>query len=197
MSHLQTKLLCKRLLGHGTVRSAKGDVGTMHALGMKVDLGGATVLQYQANRHVPEQLLRTYVLALASIGDTCFPGVLPVIQDIEKDSGLDSLPAMMGLEHHVDKPTYNGETIFSGAVSMIPDTAEKELILDSDQDPDNSVNKSLRSVGFSIDMSINLGNSYHYDVHNASQGFCIWTEKVRGCGHSWFFVMVQLSLALQ
>jgi hypothetical protein len=164
----------------------------MHALGMKVELGGVTVSQYQANRHVPERLLRTYVSALDSIGDTCFLGVWPVIQDIEKESGLNLLPAMMGLEHHVDKPADNGETSFSGAVPMIPDTAEKELSLDSDKDPDNSANKPLRRVGYTIDMSINLWNSSQYDVHNASQGFSIWTEEVRGRGHNWFFVMPNL-----
>jgi len=38
-------------------------------------------------------------------------------------------------------------------------------------------------------MSINLGDASHYDVHNASQGFSIWTEELRGVGYNWFFVM--------
>jgi hypothetical protein len=98
----------------------------------------------------------------------------------------------MGLEHHVDKPADNEETSFSGAVPMIPDSAEKESSLDSDKDPDNSTNKPLQRVGYTIDMSINLGNSSHYDVHDASQGFSIWTEEVRGRGNNWFFVMFNL-----
>jgi hypothetical protein len=38
-------------------------------------------------------------------------------------------------------------------------------------------------------MSINLGNASHYDVHDASQVFSIWTEELRGVGFNWFFVM--------
>ena len=38
-------------------------------------------------------------------------------------------------------------------------------------------------------MSVNLGNSLHFDVHDASQGFSVWTENVPGCGANWFFVL--------
>ena len=153
------KLLRKRVLGRGTIRSAKGDVGTMHALGMRVELDGLTVSQYQTNQLVPEKLLRTYVSSLASIGNTCFPGVMPVIQDTEKDSGVDVLSVMEGLKSP-DKP---------------------------DEAP---VNKHpLRRVGYTIDMSINLGNASHFDVHDASQGFSVWTEELRGLGYNWYFVM--------
>lgn len=148
------KLLRKRLLGHGTVRPAKGDVGSMHALGMRVELDGLTVSQYQANHLVPEQLLRTFVSALASIGDTCFPGIMPVMLDTEKDSGLDALPVMEGIVHPAEK--------------------------------------SAGRVGYTIDMSINLGNASHHDVHDASQGYSVWTEEVCGLGHNWYFVMPNL-----
>lgn len=47
-------------------------------------------------------------------------------------------------------------------------------------------------VGNTIDMSVNLGNSSHYDVHDASQGFSVWTEEIRGLGSNWFFVMPNL-----
>ena len=157
-------LLRKRLLGRGTIRSAKGDVGTMHALGMRVELDGLTVSPYQTNQLVPDKLLRTYVSSLASIGDTCFPGVMPVIQDTEKDSGVDALSVMEGLENHPDEPDQ-------------PPTTPP-----SNQHP-------LRRVGYTVDMSINLGNASHYDVHDASQGFSIWTEELRGVGYNWFFVM--------
>ena len=69
------------LLGRGTIRSAKGDVGTMHALGMRVELDGLTVSPYQSNQLVPDKLLRIYMSSLASIGGTCFPGVMSVIQE--------------------------------------------------------------------------------------------------------------------
>jgi hypothetical protein len=38
-------------------------------------------------------------------------------------------------------------------------------------------------------MSVNLGNSSHFDVHDASQGFAVWTEEVPGSGENWFFVL--------
>ena len=47
-------------------------------------------------------------------------------------------------------------------------------------------------VGYTIDMSINLGNSSHFDVHDASQGFSVWTEEIRGRGANWYFVMPNL-----
>ncbi len=47
-------------------------------------------------------------------------------------------------------------------------------------------------VGYTIDVSVNLGNASHYDVHDASQGFSVWTEQIRGLGSNWFFVMPNL-----
>ena len=44
-------------------------------------------------------------------------------------------------------------------------------------------------VGFSMDTSIDLGNSSHYDSNDASQGFSVWTEDVPGMGDNWYFVM--------
>jgi hypothetical protein len=48
-------------------------------------------------------------------------------------------------------------------------------------------------VGYTaVDMSVNLGNSLHYNVHNASQGYSVWTEEIRGLGANWYFVMPNL-----
>jgi hypothetical protein len=87
-----------------------------------------------------------------------------VIQDTEKDSGVDALSVMEGLENHPNKPDQ-------------PPTTPP-----SNQHP-------LRRVGYTIDMSINLGNASHNDVHDASQGFSVWTEELRGVGYNWFVVM--------
>ncbi len=35
-------------------------------------------------------------------------------------------------------------------------------------------------VARTIDMSVNLGNSSHYDVNDCSQGFAVWTEEMPG-----------------
>jgi hypothetical protein len=44
-------------------------------------------------------------------------------------------------------------------------------------------------VGYSIDMSCDLGNSSHYDIHDASQGFSVWTEEQPGVAANWYFIM--------
>ena len=48
--------------------------------------------------------------------------------------------------------------------------------------------KGLRG-GFSIDMSVNLGNASHVDVHDASQGFSVWTAERCGVATRWSFVL--------
>ena len=44
-------------------------------------------------------------------------------------------------------------------------------------------------VTLSMDLSINLANSSHYDVNDASQGFTIWTEDHPGTTGGWYFVL--------
>ena len=46
-----------------------------------------------------------------------------------------------------------------------------------------------RRVGYTIDLSCNLGNSSHFDVNDASQGYSCWTEEMLGWGENWYFVM--------
>ncbi|KAI2497450.1 hypothetical protein MHU86_17054 [Fragilaria crotonensis] len=47
----------------------------------------------------------------------------------------------------------------------------------------------VERVGFTIDMSVNLGNASHYDVHDASQGYAVWTEDKPSVGFNWFFIL--------
>ena len=44
-------------------------------------------------------------------------------------------------------------------------------------------------VTLSMDLSINLANSTHYDINDASQGFSIWTEDYPGSTGQWYFVL--------
>jgi hypothetical protein len=44
-------------------------------------------------------------------------------------------------------------------------------------------------VTLSMDLSINLANSTHFDVNDASQGFTIWTEDHPGTTSGWYFVL--------
>jgi hypothetical protein len=47
-------------------------------------------------------------------------------------------------------------------------------------------------VGYTVDMSVDLGNSSHSDIHDASQGFIVWTEEVPGRGANWYIIMPNL-----
>ena len=70
---------------------------------------------------------------------------------------------------------------------------------DNNGDDRNGVRKQLQKrveklkrrwrVGYTIDMSVNLGNSSLYDVNDASQGYSMWTEEVLGLGQNWYFVL--------
>ncbi len=51
---------------------------------------------------------------------------------------------------------------------------------------------NMLHVGFTIDMSVDLGNLSHYDVGNVSQGFSVWTEEEQGLASNLYFVMPNL-----
>jgi hypothetical protein len=38
-------------------------------------------------------------------------------------------------------------------------------------------------------MSCDLANSLHYDVHDALQGFSVWTEEKPGVAKGWYFII--------
>ncbi len=46
--------------------------------------------------------------------------------------------------------------------------------------------RSTLCVGYTIDMSVDLGNSSHLDVGNALQGFSVWTEEVPSLVSNWY-----------
>jgi hypothetical protein len=46
-----------------------------------------------------------------------------------------------------------------------------------------------RRVGYTIDMSVNLGNLSHFDGNDALQGYSVWTEEMLGLGQNWYFVI--------
>jgi hypothetical protein len=46
-----------------------------------------------------------------------------------------------------------------------------------------------RRVGYTVDMSVDLGNSSHYDFNDASQGYSLWGEDIPGKGKNWYLVM--------
>ncbi|KAI2509330.1 hypothetical protein MHU86_5083 [Fragilaria crotonensis] len=44
-------------------------------------------------------------------------------------------------------------------------------------------------ISHTMDVSVDLSNSTHYDVNDASQGFSIWTEDEPGSTRNWFFIL--------
>jgi hypothetical protein len=46
-----------------------------------------------------------------------------------------------------------------------------------------------RRVGYTVDVSVDLGNTSHVDIHDASQGYSLWGEDFRGRGTNWFLVL--------
>jgi hypothetical protein len=46
-----------------------------------------------------------------------------------------------------------------------------------------------RRVGYTVDVSVDLGNTSHVDIHDGSQGYSLWGEEFRGRGTNWFLVL--------
>jgi hypothetical protein len=167
--------------GKGHARNKCEDLGTMHAIGTRIPLGGVgTPAPYSANGKVPGDALRDLVADLASLGSRCFPTVYSVVRDVEGDSGM--LPVVpMGGEALTD--TEDADEAMDG----------HDVELDDDEsivhEKARAKVERCRRVGYTIDMSINLGNASHFDVHDASPGYSVWTEEVPGRGANWFFVL--------
>jgi len=185
----------------GTARAKSSDVGSMFALGTRIEKKesptGVAVhskIPYAANGCVSDSVLRGLVVDLATLGSRCFPVVYSVVRDTEENSGLSPVPPMDG----VALPT-------GGSCGRGGSDCDDENCVDDDDDDDDErdggdcLRKELRRkmeaqerrqrVGYTVDMSINLGNSSHYDVNDASQGYSVWTEEVLGLGKNWYFVI--------
>ena len=48
-------------------------------------------------------------------------------------------------------------------------------------------------VSHTMDVSVDLSNSSHYDANDASQSFSIWTEDSPGTTNSWYFILPNVS----
>jgi hypothetical protein len=47
----------------------------------------------------------------------------------------------------------------------------------------------VHRVGYTVDMSVDLGNASHVDFNDGSQGFSLWGEEFPGRATNWFLVM--------
>ena len=162
----------------GYARHKCEDVGTMHAIGTRIPLDReGTPTPYAANGKVPDGLLRGLVVDLATLARRCFPQVYSVIRDMEGDSGLAPVEPMNGV--------------------ALADDESEQMTSDSEHDDEElrAIDKArenserFQRVGYTIDLSINLGNASHIDVHDASQCVTAWTEEEPGRGANWFFLL--------
>jgi hypothetical protein len=195
----------------GSARAKSSDPGCMFPLGTRVQTGespvGAPVhntIPYATNGRVADDVLRGLVVDLANLGRRCFPQVYSVIRDTKGNSGLSPVSPMDGMALPVEM---DGDgTPPMGADEDGADDNNGNNNADDAEANDNFRNqlreklrKKLRKememlehrrrVGYTIDMSINLGNSSHFDVNNASQAFSVWLEEIVGHGENWYFVL--------
>ena len=70
------------------------------------------------------------------------------------------------------------------------------IIQDAEEDgdippPQGGMNGDLVfcQISHTMDVSVDLSNSSHYDVNAASQGFTIWTENEPGSTRNWYFTL--------
>ncbi len=79
-----------------------------------------------------------------------------------------------------------GAILFSDVLAVIQDTEA-----DAGLNPVSSMGEMGNTLhgGYTIDMSVDLGNSSHLDVSNVLQGFSVWTEEVPSLALNWYFVM--------
>lgn len=133
-------------------------------------VGRDTCTPIPENASVPEELLQKLVVAMSHIATHYVSEVLSVIRDLEGDTGMPPVTPMEGA----------------------PPLEVATLPLEGSLPPLEQVSPTLRRqhVGYSIDMSCDLCSLSHYDIHDASQGFSVWTEQEQpGIVANWYVIM--------
>jgi hypothetical protein len=164
----------------------------MFAIGTKIPYErkdpGTKVLStapYTVNGYVSEGVLRNLVANLATLGSRCFPQVYSVIRDTEGNSGLQPVSPMNG--EALPTPSDSSDQVevigvAEGSELAVAFRGSSDGHNDDDVDEDSLalLERSLakedecrQRIGYTIDMRVNLGNSSHFNVHNASQGFSV------------------------
>jgi hypothetical protein len=54
---------------------------------------------------------------------------------------------------------------------------------------DRLTRTDVARVSLTMDISCDLSNASHFDIHDAAPGFAVWTETVPGAAKNWFFVL--------
>ncbi len=124
-----------------------------------------------------------------------------MIRDTEENSGLLPVPPMDGeaLPTESDElvggerqTTGGAETckvevaLCEGATGNVWDKSELGI---AHSESALAQGECQQRVGYTIDMSVDLGNLSHFDVHDVSYCFGVRTEEVPGRVENWFFVL--------
>jgi hypothetical protein len=184
----------------GDARAKSSDVGTMLDIGTRIpyekkngDLGVPSVAPYAANGYHPEAIQCKLVVDLAILGSHCFPQIYSVIRNIKGNSCLlpvsptdgEALPTEseeLGWERQTTGEAETCEVdvaLREGAAGNVGYGSELGIAL---LETALGQGECRRLVGYTVNMSVDLGNLPHFDVHNASQGFAVLTEEVPDCG---------------
>lgn len=158
---------------HGVRTNDTGDRGKMFALGARVDPEKPAHLSLYAGNKVAGKHLPEAVKAMSTIGAVAFPQVLKPIQLMERAAGC-TTPVCMQIKddshHHINN------------------IATSTTVVDNHAGPTPTVCLK-NTIGLTMDVSLNLHNSAHYDVNDASVGFAVWTESKPGYSDGWYFVL--------
>jgi hypothetical protein len=150
----------------------KEEFGKMFAVGARVNPARNDCLSlYAANRKVRRQLPDA-VAAMSILGMKAFPQVLTPIQGYERAAGCATPSCMQKVTCYANNAVKDRNTTLG---KKNPEIVQSEL------------QKNI--VGLTLDVSLNLHNSAHYDVHDASVGFAVWTETCPRDALGWYFVI--------
>ncbi len=80
-------------------------MGSMYALGTRVLKDCISTSECAANSKMPRDLLKQLVDTMARVGSFCFPDVMAVVHDMERDSGVVPVESMGGMRKGVELVT--------------------------------------------------------------------------------------------
>ncbi|KAI2513045.1 hypothetical protein MHU86_1336 [Fragilaria crotonensis] len=183
--------------GKGTARAKSSDVGGMIAIGTRITVKkGDSVdcpavhdkVPYAANSIVGEDVVRGLVVDLADVGSSMTTD--DDDDDDDDDDGDDGGNYNCGV---VDDDLFITARLLADAQAKKTQAntanARRLDFLSRKIRGLLAVLERRRRVAYTIDLSYNLGNSSHFDVNDASQGYSCWTEEMLGWGENWYFIM--------
>ncbi len=116
-----------------------------------------------------------------------------MIRDTEGNSGMLPVPPMDGKALPTESEELGGErqttcgaetckvevALREGTTGDVGDKSELGI---SHSESALAQGECRQCVRYTVNMTVDLGYSLHFDVHDASQGFAVWTKEVSGRG---------------